>query len=425
MAHLGLYCPAETGHLNTMLPLGQELQRRGNRVTFLGILDAKPKVLAAGLDFLAIGEKQFPLGETEKLFAHLGTLRGIAALFYTMDWIQKSATVFLDEAPEIIKQTGIEALLVDQIYAEGGTVADFIGIPYVTICSALPFNQEASIPPWFTTWSYSSAWWATFRNSLVYKLTNPFGQSIRNLRMKYRQKWNLPPEVNADSKLAILSHQPAEFEFPRKNSPENFYFTGPYHNQTSRKAVDFPWDKLTGQPLIYASMGTLQNRLTNVFQDIASACLGLDAQLVISLGGSASPDSLPKLVGNPLVVSYAPQLQLLEKASLSIIHAGMNSTLESLTYGVPMVAIPVTNDQPGIAARISWTGAGEFVPLSKLNCDRLQKSVNKVFTEDSYKKNALRLKEAIKQSGGVKQASDIIEQVILTKQPFLQSDKLD
>jgi zeaxanthin glucosyltransferase len=162
-----------------------------------------------------------------------------------------------------------------------------------------------------------------------------------------------------------------------------------------------------------------------VFQDIASACLGLDAQLVISLGGSASPDSLPKLVGNPLVVSYAPQLQLLEKASLSIIHAGMNSTLESLTYGVPMVAIPVTNDQPGIAARISWTGAGEFVPLSKLNCDRLQKSVNKVFTEDSYKKNALRLKEAIKQSGGVKQASDIIEQVILTKQPFLQSDKLD
>jgi zeaxanthin glucosyltransferase len=418
MAHLGLYCPAETGHLNTMLPLGQELQRRGHRVTFFGILDAKSKVLAAGLEFLAIGEKQFPLGETEELFAHLGTLRGAAALFYTMDWIKKSATVFLEEAPEIIKQAGIEGLLVDQIYAEGGTVADFLGIPFVTLCSALPFNQEPSIPPLFTTWSYSSAWWARLRNSLVYQLTNPFGQSIRNLRMEYRQKWNLSPELSSDSKLAILSHEPAEFEFPRENLPRNFHFTGPYHNQTSRKAVDFPWEKLTGQPLIYASMGTLQNRLANVFQDIASACLGLDAQLVISLGGSGSPESLPKLSGNPLVVSYAPQLELLEKATLSIIHAGMNSTLESLTYGVPMVAIPVTNDQPGIAARIAWTGSGEFVPLGKLNHDRLQKAVRRVFTEDSYKKNAFRLKEAIQRSGGVKRAADIVEQVILTKREY-------
>lgn len=68
-------------------------------------------------------------------------------------------------------------------------------------------------------------------------------------------------------------------------------------------------------------MGTLQNRLTGVFQKIASACEGLDAQLVISLGGSASPESLPELPGNPLVVKYAPQLELLQKATLMITHA--------------------------------------------------------------------------------------------------------
>jgi len=46
------------------------------------------------------------------------------------------------------------------------------------------------------------------------------------------------------------------------------------------------------------------------FQTIASACEGLDA-LVISLGGSAKSESLPNLLGNPLVVEYAPQLELL------------------------------------------------------------------------------------------------------------------
>ena len=126
-----------------------------------------------------------------------------------------------------------------------------------------------------------------------------------------------------------------------------------------------------------------------------------------------------ELPGNPLVVGYAPQLELLQKASLTITHAGMNTTLESLTNGVPMVAIPVTNDQPGIAARIAYTGAGEVVPLKKVSLKLLQKAVKRVLTEDSYKKNALKLQEAIKRAGGVSRAADIIEQVVSTGQPVL------
>jgi hypothetical protein len=60
--------------------------------------------------------------------------------------------------------------------------------------------------------------------------------------------------------------------------------------------------------LIYALMVTLQNRQQEIFNCIAEACVGLDAQLVISLGGGSSPESLQGLPGNPLVVGYAPQL---------------------------------------------------------------------------------------------------------------------
>ncbi|OZH52616.1 glycosyl transferase family 1, partial [Hydrocoleum sp. CS-953] len=95
---------------------------------------------------------------------------------------------------------------------------------------------------------------------------------------------------------------------------------------------------MTGKPLIYASLGTLVNSQVDVFDKIATACEGLDAQLVISLGGSATPESLPNLPGNPLVVKYAPQLELLQKATLTITHAGMNTTLECLNNAVPMVA---------------------------------------------------------------------------------------
>lgn len=171
---------------------------------------------------------------------------------------------------------------------------------------------------------------------------------------------------------------------------------------------------MTGQPLIYASLGTVQNRLIVFFQQIAEACVDLDAQLVISLGRSAKPESLPQLAGSPLVVEYAPQLELQQKATLTITHGGMNTTLECLNNGVPMVAIPIANDQPRIATRVVWAGCGEAVPVKKVNVARLQTAIKKVLTEDSYKQNALRQQEAIRRAGGVSRAIHIVEQAVST-----------
>jgi UDP:flavonoid glycosyltransferase YjiC (YdhE family) len=100
----------------------------------------------------------------------------------------------------------------------------------------------------------------------------------------------------------------------------------------------------------------------------------------------------------------------------------LNTTLESLINGVPMVAIPITNDQPGVAARMAWTGGGEFVPLKKLSVPKLRTAIQQVLGEDSYKKNATRLLEAIRRAGGVSRAADIIEQVIATGKPVPSTD---
>ncbi|MCG6133107.1 MAG: glycosyltransferase [Nostoc sp. LLA-1] len=422
MTHFGIICPGSTGPINTMLPLGQELQRRGHRVTLFGIPDAKSKTLAAGVEFQAVGEEDFPAGATAESFTQLGQLSGLDALKYTIDLLKQLATIMLRDAPDLIKTAGVEALLVNQGSSEGGTIADFLGIPFVTVCSAVVLNRETGVPPFNTVWPYSPTWWAHLRNKMGYALLNRVAKPIGDVINQYRQEWNLPLHTHPNerySQLAQISQAPAEFEYPRQELPPWFHFTGTYHTSASRPDVPFPYEKLNGKPLIYASMGTLQNRLTWVFQTIASACEGLDAQLVISLGGSAKPESLPELPGNPLVVEYAPQLELLEKATLMITHAGMNTTMECVKNGVPMVAIPIANDQPGVAARIAWTGVGELVPLKKLNVPRLQHVIKRVFTEQSYKQNALRLQAATLQAGGVTRAADIIEQVVSTRKPVL------
>ena len=49
-----------------------------------------------------------------------------------------------------------------------------------------------------------------------------------------------------------------------------------------------------------------------------------------------------------LIIKWCPQLQVLAHKSVGyfMIHCGWNSTLEALSLGVPMVAMPQWTDQP-------------------------------------------------------------------------------
>ena len=413
MTHFGILSLAATGHLNTMFPLGCELKRRGHNVTFLSNLEAKNSVHTGGFNFC---EVYSPSDRDKTIQKSLLAISEKADRFknisHTLQKFARVAETRLQKAPKIIKEHSIDALIVDSAVFEGGTIADYLNLPYVTVFCILPSYQDLNIPPIMTTWQYDSAWWTKLRNRMAYGLLNYLASPVWQVISRYRALWNLPAYSHTNdifSQLAIITRHIPELEFPRQ-LPPHFHFTGPFHNSIKRPPVAFPWEKLNTKSLIYASMGTLQNRRLDVFQTIAEACADLDAQLVISLGGGLDLEALSNLPGDPLLVKYAPQLELLQKASLNITHAGLNTTLESLSYGVPMVAIPVTDDQPGVAARIVWAKAGELVKLSNLNVDKMREAIEKVLREPSYRQNAVRLQKAIHLTEGVSRAVDIIEQ---------------
>jgi hypothetical protein len=54
-----------------------------------------------------------------------------------------------------------------------------------------------------------------------------------------------------------------------------------------------------------------------------------------------------------------------------------------------MVAIPLPTDQPGVGARLAWTGTGEVIPLARLGTTMLRAAIKQVLTQDSYKKMPL------------------------------------
>jgi zeaxanthin glucosyltransferase len=159
-------------------------------------------------------------------------------------------------------------------------------------------------------------------------------------------------------------------------------------------------------------MGTIQNGSEYIFKAIAEACATLDCQLVLSMGGSREPSELGTLAGDPIVVRYAPQLEIVKRAACVVTHAGLNTTLESLAEGVPLVAIPQGNDQPGVAARIAHHQAGVVVPLGKLSAKRLRNAIKAVLTEERYRVAARRIQTAIREVDAVGMAAEVIEEAL-------------
>ena len=150
----------------------------------------------------------------------------------------------------------------------------------------------------------------------------------------------------------MITQTPREFDYPNARWPAQFHYAGPFHDDEGRKTIPFPWEKLTGEPLIYAALGTIVNGLEFVYRIILDAVRTIPGiQVALSVGHNIDLDDLGPIPSNTIVVKSAPQIELLKRAALCITHAGLNTTLESLAQGVPMVAIPIGYDQPGVASR--------------------------------------------------------------------------
>src|SRR5258706_15620797 len=399
---LGFICPNIPGHLNPMTALARHLQARNHEVVFLYSPNAN------GLPCVP-GEKDDMNANRPKM----SKLEGQGALAFYCGVAAKETEVIFKSLPKMVETTGIEALIIDPIQFCVELGAMKLGIPYITVATALYLDYFGYAPLGVYDWPHETTPEALVRNreGIV-----KFARFTYNERTKaYAKKaglkidWDVPSGVF--SKLAYITQIPKEFDFENLLLPPQFHYTGPFHDGKGRPKLDFPWDRLTGEPLIYASMGTLMNGRADVFNMIvAGVAKHKDTQLVLSIGDQLDPKQIGPVPGNAIIVKRAPQLELLKQTSVCITHAGLNTVLESLTQGVPQVAIPVSLDQPGVAARIADKKTGVVASVDKLTADHLSTLLNEVLNNSTYRDNARKLQKAIAKANGLSVAADLVEE---------------
>jgi glycosyltransferase, MGT family len=394
-----------------MTALARELERRGHKVILFGIADTEARIRAAGIEFHLIGEQDYPSGTLQLLDQRLGTLRGLSSFRFTVERVKNTAVMILRDGPPAARSANLDALLIDEADM-AGSIAEHLRLPFISLAFFPPLVRDDRIPPFCFGWRAGQDPVSRLRNRLGMRLLTRVARPIYAVVNQQRAAWGLKPlngATDALSPLAQIAQLPRALEFDISNPSPLLHYTSLFVDNQQRPPVDFPWDRLDGRPLIYASVGTLQNFSDTIFKTIAEACTGLNAQLVLSLGGGLDPAHLKALPGDPIVVRYAPQLELLKRAAAVITHAGLNTVLESLAEGVPLVAIPLGNDQPGVAARVAALGAGIVITPSRLSAARLRAALQAVLQHPSYRSAAGAIRDAMQAIDGKARAADIIE----------------
>jgi UDP:flavonoid glycosyltransferase YjiC (YdhE family) len=429
---IGMVVPDVPGHGNPGSSLGRILQdlHSDNEVIMIGLAATKAFADKAGLTFRSLGTEE-EAAEIQELLSELGTMNGMKAFQKTVEIIGKVGEIFFRDLPGIVKELALDAMLIDEVNGEAMTVAEYLDIPFGILCNALPVVPDPWVPPIITTWIPRNSWWSVLRNRVANHLVfQVLASPLHRVDDVWRRQHGLPKISRNDKPtLFIVAQLPPHLDFPRRQTPDNFFRTRPFHtphrDDDDPRRDDFPWDRLDpNRPLVYASMGTIQNGVGEIYRRLALAARSLESsdrpvQLVLALGrrnidGDAHNTDGADLDGTVaeinakrrsngkqgdkyptiITVEYAPQVAVLPKASLLITHAGQNTALEGVMAGLPMIAIPISNDQPGVASRLVHAGIAQLLS-AKASPKRLRKAVRKGLTDPRYRESCQRMRERI------------------------------
>jgi len=401
------------GHLNSLILLSQHLKDRGHKITFFEKPKIEDRVRQAGLDFFPIGAGRPSFKEKKTPFINSNLRSRLSSLQFNLKRITHDLEIYLQETPPALRRARVDALLVNEIAMTGPTVAQIARVPYFIISPSVPHIFGWDGFPCFSGYKYSASWLSFLETRLFEVSALRIHGPIRRTLDKYRREAGLAPIRQARKSFPELAHitqLPECLDLPRSTLPGNFHYTGPFTNRAAKSHVDFPWGRIDGRPILYASLGTTRNAQAFVFRLVAEACQHLELQLVISLGGRFDPVMFSDLPGNPLVMDYVPQLELLKLATIVITHGGANTVFAALMEGKPMVVIPLAHDQPAVAARLERLGIAEVLPVMRLSAGMIRRAVTKVLNDPGYRDAAVQMQTELHSLHGLNRAADVIEE---------------
>ena len=393
-------CIPEKGHLHPLLGLAKDLYLQGARLAFFGResvdnvldeMDIHAECYASRdprPDWFSSNGQSFAEKQNDKEWMR--------------DWLK---FLLIDVVPnqvaclrEVVASFRPDLLISDPMVYATHIVSQESRIPWVAVSSSI----NPLVP---VTWNAA--------------LTEAFDQcALERARLfPDRPKFHLCDVVSPWLNFVYFSEDYVPRELCQNDC--SFYVGTSWDDHTNRERhIAFPFDRMDPQKRhLFVSLGSQNFYHPEIFQTIIDAVAGWDdLQLILSVG-SMDPQLLHHVPDDAILQSYVPQLALMEQTDLFITHGGSNSTMEALSYGLPVGVVPLCNDQFFQARMVESAQVGVVLDGIHPSEEAYREAIGTLLRTPIYRTNARALQASFRTRGGLSSMVDRIARLMRTGQP--------
>ena len=390
MSKIVFFCIPAHGHTNPTLGVVRELVSRGHTVWYYSYNLMKDKIESAGARFISCDDYDMEQKLSPKDGARIGK-----DLAFSTQVIVETTLALDDRICADMEQLKPDCIVADSMAIWGKAVAKKLGIPLVCSTTTFAFNRHSA-----AIMKQSAAETAKMILSIP-----KISKQIKRLQKKGYPVKKVLDIIGNDENTDTVVYTSPLFQPCADTFSDKYAFVGP-----SIRPVTENIEK-TADKLVYISMGTVNNDMLPLYKNCISAFKDSGFQIIMSVGSMVSLQEFGKLPENVSVYSHTDQIAVLSKADAFITHCGMNSVSEGLYFGVPLVMLPQTTEQNGVAERVLQLGAG--IKLHSTDSISIRDAVNTVLSDSSYRSNADIIAESFRSCTGAKGAADKILSVCI------------
>jgi MGT family glycosyltransferase len=212
---------------------------------------------------------------------------------------------------------------------------------------------------------------------------------------------------------------PRRFQILEQTFDDRYHFVGPCIRPGDDDDPGALADLLPrgDGPLVLVSLGTVHNAWPEFFSMCLEAFADSELRVVMSVGNASTCERLGTLPDNIRAAPRLPQIALLRRSSVFVTHGGMNSTMEALSCGVPLVVVPQATDQLVTAQRVAKLRVGRRLARDEVTAERLSEVVRSLLVDAKHTSGLDALVRDIREAGGPQRAADVLEQVAARRAP--------
>lgn len=379
------------GHINPTIGVVQELISRGEEVVYFSIEAFRERIEKTGAEVRTFDGQKF-------IKAFIAGGRNY--LTERINGLLHTADIMIPSVLEQIEGEHFDYIIYDSMFGCGRLLSQILKLPAINSCTSFA-QTEKSFERMLEHLSQN------IPMEDAERINNDFQSLTTKISEKYGVEIASPYEVFCNPSPLTIVYTTREFQPFGEAFDETYKFVGP--SITTRLTQEnFDYTAIKGKSLIYISLGTVVNQAIDFYKTCIQALEGTDHIVVMSIGEKTQISDLGEIPQNFIVKNYVSQTEVLKYTKLFITHGGMNSTSEGLYYGVALIVIPQSADQPVIAEQVANLGEGITLHMQDLAATQLHVTVDHVLRQSSFHEAVANIKESFQRSGGYQQAVDEI-----------------